>query len=257
LKSSQFGNDGGSRFSTNAISAHRADYSKSIFKSIFIFVFVAVFVVDGVAAQTSAGVVWNPLADGSNASSSTPTSTELDRQPSSSPTVTTLQAMASQSKTQRRRPPVENDVLPPVTIVDNNNNVGAPPTVTYVDNKNVIIPTFDVQPSVVSTSKDEILVDTKEEKAASRPEEEKDIFIYDDIYPRRVKPSTLVRQQHQYRQQQQHDAWRQQQRRRQDSERRRRYFVSRPWRQQHLSRPPYAPPSASGSTRYFIPGIKI
>ena len=268
MKSSQRGHDGGSRPSTSSASVHRADYSKSFFHARFpivVFFFVAILFVDGAAAQTSKGVVWQPVDESSSSSSPTTSNSsgDSDLTSSASPTVTTLQAMAaSQSKTLRRKPQTpqqtsESSVLPPVTIVDNKNAVGVPPTVTYVDSNNVVIPahtTFDAPPNVISTTKDEIHVDTKEDKIESRPEEEKEVLIYDDIYPRRVKQSQL-RSSHHFRQQQR-EAWRlqQQQRRRQDSERRRRYFVSRPWRQQqHHSRPPYGPPVTSGSTRYFIP----
>jgi hypothetical protein len=174
-----------------------------------------------------------------------------------------LQAMASHPKTQRRKPNVvENDVLPPVTIVDNK-NVG-PPTVTYVDSQQNIIPTRATQidtknESVVSsTTKNEIHVHGIEEKAQSRPEDEKEVIIYDDIYPRRVKVSQLRHSQN--RQRHPEVAWRQQQqqqqqqRRQHESERRRRYFVAPPWR--HPGRPPSAPPSASGSTRYFLPPVQ-
>ena len=263
-KSSHYGLSGGSRLGSSIVNptVHRADFSKSKCSTkIFVLIF-ALFFVDNVAAQAASnGVIWHPVDESSTSSTNTPiSSTDFDRQQSAPSAVTTLQAMASQKKSQRQKATIPNDVLPPVTIVDSY-KVGGPPTVKYVDN--VIIPTSYEEPQNVvamSTSKDEIQVDSKEEKAESRPEDEKDGLIFDDAYPRRVKTTLRHTQHHRLRQQ---EAWRQQQqqqqqqqqRRRQDSERRRRYYVSRPWRQQQYARPPFVPPSASASTKYYIPPV--
>jgi len=235
----------------------------------------------GVSGQ-SKSIVWNPVDESSVTPTTTPT--EFGRQLSSSssiptvpaqtplqPAVTTLQAMASHPKTQRRKPPASDndDVLPRLTFIDSN-NVAGPPQVTHIESNNKnIIPTHVTfvdasknNESEVSTNKDEILVENKEEKAESRPEDEKEIIIYDDIYPRRVKLSQYRQASQRHRQTTAEAAWRQQQqqRRRHESERRRRYYGAPPWRQHGPpptgpARPPYAPPSTSGSTRYFLPPI--
>ena len=273
---------------------HRANISKSFRSgknhSLFMLLFaLGVFlsaVVESVKVQPK-GVAWNPVDD---APTSTPTTlAESSRQNSSpltpttaqlseKPVVATLQSMSSHPKTQRRKPAItdKNDVLPRLTFVDSNKGAG-PPQVTYVENsvKNVI-PTHSTYAEPkneidLPSNKDEILVVDREEKAESRPEDEKEIIIYDDIYPRRVKlsqwrknqqqqPHPEWRQpqpqqpQHQQQQKQQQQQQQQQQRRRQDAERRRRYFVAPPWR--HPG-PPTAsrPPTASGSTRYFLPPL--
>jgi hypothetical protein len=264
-------------------SKSQADYSKSICRqkrlsSTYLLIFVVATFMTGVRAQPKS-VVWNPVDESSP--TPTTTSTEYARPPSSSvptaaaqtplqPAVTTLQAMASHPKTQRRKPPTSDndDVLPRLTFIDTN-NVAGPPQVTHIESNNKnIIPTHVTfidanknESGEVSTNKDEILVENKEEKAESRPEDEKEIIIYDDIYPRRVKLSQYRQAAQRHRQSTAEAARRQkQQRRRQESERRRRYFVAPPWRHHGPpptgpARPPYTPPSASGSTRYFLPPI--
>ena len=286
LSSSSSSSHGDSNVGTNRECAQpksRADNSKSICRqkrlSTFLFIFVVATFMTGVSGQPKS-VVWNPVDESS--ATPTTTSTEFARQPSPSsssiptaaaqtplqPAVTTLQAMASHPKTQHRKPPAadNDDVLPRLTFIDSN-NVAGPPQVTHIESNNKnIIPTHvtfvdaNKNESEVSTNKNEILVENREEKAESRPEDEKEIIIYDDIYPRRVKLSQYRQASQRHRQSTAEAAWRQQQRRRQESERRRRYFVAPPWRHHGPpptgpARPPYAPPSASGSTRYFLPPI--